>query len=432
MRFLGVGDSADLAAIYLRLVEDRHDVKVFIGNPLCQDTLAGLVDRVTDWRAELDWVRSAGTEGCILFENVGAGRGELQDRLRRDGFNVIGSSAYGARLENDRAYAQRILLDLGFSTADTFEFSDPTTAIRFIDERPARYVLKTSGPDAPSFVGRHTAGRDVQAVLESGRKFVGSSFVLMDFVEGVEMGVGGYFNGADFLQPACLDWEHKRFFPGDLGELTGEMGTVVTYSRTKSFFDRTLGRMATLLRENGYCGYINLNTIVNERGIWPLEFTCRFGYPGCAILDPLQRTKWADLFRAILNRSTLQFDFEPGFAVGIVITTPPFPYYREAVDEPVGLPVLFEGDLSHDERRHLHYGEVGLRNGALVTTGTSGYALVVTGTGETLAAARDAANMLADKVIIPNARYRRDIGSRLIEGQLREIDELGLFDNEHF
>jgi len=108
MRFLGVGDSADLAAIYLRLVEDRHDVKVFIGNPLCQDTLAGLVDRVTDWRAELDWVRSAGTEGCILFENVGAGRGELQDRLRRDGFNVIGSSAYGAHLENDRAHAQRI------------------------------------------------------------------------------------------------------------------------------------------------------------------------------------------------------------------------------------------------------------------------------------------------------------------------------------
>jgi phosphoribosylamine---glycine ligase len=426
MRFLGVGDCADLAALYLRLAEEGHEVKVFIGHGLCQDTLAGLINRVPDWEAELDWVRAAGSEGCILFENVGAGRGELQDRLRDDGFNVIGSSAYGARLENDRAYAQRILAELGLSTAAVCEFSDAEVAKHYIERRPTRYVLKSNGADAPSFVGSHPAGKDVQALLAAGSQ-IGPSFILMDYIDGVEMGVGAYFNGSDFLEPACLDWEHKRFFPGDLGELTGEMGTVVTYSRTKGFFDRTLAKIAPLLRQNGYCGYINLNTIVNDKGIWPLEFTCRFGYPGYAILEPLQRTSWGDLFKTMLNRSTLQFETAPGFAVGVVVTTPPFPHYRDAVRDPVGLPILFD-ELSPRDQKHLHYGEVGLQGGLLVTTGMSGYTLVVTGTGETIEAARDAANALADKIVVPNARYRRDIGTRLIERDLQTIEAWGLLD----
>jgi phosphoribosylamine--glycine ligase len=231
MRFLGIGEGADLADVYLRLAADGHDVKIFIGYPLCRDTLAGLIERVADWQAELDWMRAAGPEGCILFENVGLGYGDIQDRLRREGYNVIGGGSYGTRLENDRAYAQSVLADLGLATVPVFEFSDIEEAKRFIDERPRRYVLKSNGADVASFVGRHKAGADVRAALAAGGKITASSFILMDFVEGVEMGVGAYFNGEDFLAPACLDWEHKRFFPCDLGELTGEMGTVVTYAR---------------------------------------------------------------------------------------------------------------------------------------------------------------------------------------------------------
>ena len=333
MRFLGIGDYCDLGALYLRLIEEGHEVKVSIGNPLCSGHAGGSGGaKSLDWRRELDWIGAAGRDGIILLENVANNRGALQDELRGDGFNVIGGSAYGDRLENDRAYAQQVLAAAGLSIARNWEFTDRATALDFLQKNPARYVLKFNGPDASidNYVGRLPDGRDVRAMLDklARPEALQASFVLMEFLEGVEMGVGAYFDGDKFLLPACLDWEHKRFFPGDLGELTGEMGTVVTYERSRRFFERTLARMEPLLRENGHCGYVNLNTIVNETGIWRLEFTCRFGYPGFAILTPLQEIAWGDLLAAMVNRSATGFATRPGFSVGIVLTTPPFPYPR--------------------------------------------------------------------------------------------------------
>jgi phosphoribosylamine---glycine ligase len=429
MRFLGLGDSCDLGALYMRLIAEGHDVKVHVANPLCCGTLAGLVTRVDDWKREIDWIRAAGDEGVILFENVAERRGALQDQLRCDGFNVIGGSAYGDRLENDRGFAQQVLRDIGLPICPVRTFADRLEAIQFIEQQPGRYVVKFNEA-YETFVGQLPDGRDVQAFLRGlppqARAGGRECFILMDHVEGIEMGVGGYFDGEKFLAPSCLDWEHKRFFPGDLGELTGEMGTIVTYDRTAHFHAQTLGRLEGRLREEGYCGYINLNTIVNEDGIWPLEFTCRFGYPGYAILDPLQRTPWSGLFHALVTRSSDRFETAPGFAAGIVLSTPPFPYQRPEVDVPVGMPVLFDPALGAEDLRHIHYGEVGLQQGQLVTSGAYGWTLVVTGTGDSIEAARQRAHALAARVTIPNVRYRTDIGARLVAGDFARVERLGL------
>jgi phosphoribosylamine--glycine ligase len=429
MRFLGVTETCDLGSLYMRLLADGHEVRVFIEDEGAQGTMAGLVPRTEDWRAELDWV---GREGIILFEAVSEGYGALQDALRRDGYQVIGGSVFGDRLENDRAYAQEVLAGLGMNIAAVHAFADPACGDAFLAAHPGRYVLKFSGPDFAShdnYVGQRSDGADVRAVLGGrfrARGGAAADYILMDHVEGVEMGVGAYFDGEDFLTPACLDWEHKRFFAGDMGELTGEMGTVATYDRSRKFFELTLARVAPLLREHGHVGYVNLNTIVNSAGIWPLEFTCRFGYPGFAILEPLQETPWGELFARMARRSGRGIGVRPGFSVGIVLTTPPFPYTRKQVGEPVGLPVLFDGPLDAGERRHLHYGEVGLDGEQLVTSGLYGWTMVVTGTGDSVAAARAEAYGRAGRVSAPNLRYRLDIGERLVAGDYEAVRALGL------
>ena len=415
MRILGITETCDLGSLYLRLMAEGHDVRVTVSEPLATGTMAGLVPRAQDWQSELAWVREAGADGLILFEAVGFG--ELQDRLRQEGLNVIGGSAFGDRLENDRGFAQQLLTSLGLPTAATAEFVSAADALADLRARPRRTVFKLSASAGETFVGVAPDGSDIAAILEARPSEAEEQFVLMDFVDGIETGVGAYFDGERFLLPACIDWEHKRFFAGDMGELTGEMGTVAAFQGSQRLFDACLKPLEPLLREAGHVGYVNLNTIINEAGVWPLEFTCRFGYPGFAVLEPLQALRWGELFAQIIRRSDGTFPTRPGFSLCVVLTTPPFPWSRKELDCVVGLPV-FTGDVQPE---HLHWGEVGLAGGRIVTAGLYGWTAVVTAIGTTILDAQRAAYERAAQVRCANMRYRLDIGDKLIAGDLERL-----------
>jgi phosphoribosylamine--glycine ligase len=419
MRVLGITETCDLGSLYLRLLAEGHDVRVSVSEPLAAGTMEGLVPRTLDWRSELDWVRNAGPEGLILFEAVGFG--ETQDDLRRQGFNVIGGSAFGDRLEDDRTFAFQLLRTSGLRAPAVQQFANVEHAIADLEKRPRRCVFKVSAAAGETFVGTFPDGRDIVALLASRKRSMGKKFILMDFVAGVETGVGAYFDGDKFLRPACVDWEHKRFFAGDMGELTGEMGTIATFEGSQALFEATLSPLEPLLRDVGHVGYVNLNTIINDQGIWPLEFTCRFGYPGFAVLEPLQAIGWGDLFQIMARRDQVSFPVHDGFSACVVITTPPFPYSRHDVEATVGLPLL----IDNVPPEHVHLGEAGLSGSQLVTSGVYGWTMVVTGTGATVHEAAKAAYANARCVHAPNGRYRLDIGDKLISGDLEKLLDWG-------
>jgi phosphoribosylamine--glycine ligase len=332
-----------------------------------------------------------------------------------------------------------VLAELGLRTLPVQRFDNVADGIAYIREHPARYVFKLDGGALASwrnYVGVADDGADVIALLlgqEQRLAAVGesrASFVLMRHVQGVETGIGAYFNGERFLTPACLDWEHKRFFPHDLGELTGEMGTLVTYEGSQRLFERTLAKLAPVLRAGGYVGYINLNTIINADGIWPLELTCRFGYPGFAILGALQTDGWSGVLSAMLDRDGTHIATAPGYAVGVVLTVPPFPY-RYGYDEiSKGLPILFHSSLTDAQLGRLSMAEVAMRDGQLITSGSTGYLMVATGAGATVREAQAEAYALARRVIVPNLRYRTDIGDGFLSSGQATLRALGHLD-EH-
>lgn len=418
MKFLAVTRRVYLGDIYLSLMRDGHEVRVF-ADPLPNiPAFGGIIPLVGSWRDQLEWV---GRDGVVFFEGVGTGK--VQDALRARGFRVVGGSELGDRLEQDRAYGQSVLAELGLPIAWSKGFANPAEALEWLTAYPDMYVLKFDDNAYTTFVGDHPTGADVAFVLR--RRADAGGVLLMEKLRGVEVGIGAYFDGRKFLMPACIDYEHKRFFPGDLGEMTGEMGTLASYDGAEHLFQATLGRVAPLLAGTGHVGYVNLNLIVDERGPFPLEFTCRIGNPGYAVLAAMQVDGWGDLFSRIVAGDADGFRTRPGYSVAIVLTVPPFPATWD--DDPdMDIPTFYVTEPEVSELGNYHW--VDMRRdeaGQLLCLRRSGHIMIVTGIGLDVATAQAAARRRAENVVAPELRWRADIGERYVTGERETLRRLG-------
>jgi phosphoribosylamine--glycine ligase len=136
------------------------------------------------------------------------------------------------------------------------EFESFDEAVEHVVENPARYVIKPSG-EAQNvkrrlFVGEEEDGQDVIRMLEAYKKAFSDEikvFQLQRRVTGVEVAVGGFFNGKQFIYPINVNFEHKKLFPGNLGPPTGEMGTSMFWSQPNQLFNQTLLKMEPKLAE---------------------------------------------------------------------------------------------------------------------------------------------------------------------------------------
>jgi phosphoribosylamine--glycine ligase len=232
-------------------------------------------------------------------------------------------------------------------------------------------------------------------------------FQLQKFAQGVEVAVGAFFNGNDFIYPVNINFEHKKLFPSDIGPFTGEMGTLMYWSGPNTMFKTTLEKMREDIKKSGYVGYVDINCIANGRGIYPLEFTTRFGYPTISIQMDGVMSEWGDFFYSIANGKPYELKTKRGFQLGVVCATPPFPYNdKSEADIYKDLSIIFK----KPNLEGIHLGNVKLVDGNWRIAGTEGYDLVVTGSGVTVEDARKQAYGRIENILLQNMFYRTDIG----------------------
>lgn len=412
-RFLFVSIDALISDVAWTVSKEGHEVRYHIENASEADIADGFVPKVDRWEDHVDWA------DVIVFDDV-LGQGAKAQALRAAGKHVVGGTEYTDRLEDDRSFGQEELKKYGVSIIPFRDFKDFDAAIEFVRANPAPYVIKPSG-EAQNikrllFVGQEDDGNDVVHVLRSYKAVYSDTvkvFQLQKRVRGVEVAVGAFFNGKDFMMPINVNFEHKPLFPGNIGPATGEMGTCMYWSGPNKIFTATLAKLKNKLAEEGYVGYIDVNCIVNGQGIYPLEFTSRFGYPTIHIQTDGIAITTAEFLAGMADGSLSNFKTKRGFQIGLRIVVPPFPY-----DDPKTFLANSKDRVIIFRKPNLegvHIEDVRMVNGEWLITGHSGVVLVVTGHGASVKQAQAQAYQRVKNILIPNMYYRTDIGDRWFE-----------------
>lgn len=426
-KFLFVSEGGLISDIAWQVSKEGHDVRYFIGSESESDIADGFVPKTKDWEKDVDWA------DVIIFDDT-LGQGAKAAALRKRGKLVIGGTEYTDRLEDDRTFGQEELKKAGINIIPYKEFDNFDDAIDYVKKNPDQYVIKPSG-EAQNvkrrlFVGQEDDGEDVVRMLEAYKKAFADKikvFQLQRRVSGVEMAVGAFFNGKQFVEPINVNFEHKKLFPGNIGPSTGEMGTSMYWSGPNKIFNSTLKKLEGTLASEGYVGYIDLNTIVNGNGIYPLEFTARFGYPTIMIQQEGMLTPIGEFLYELAAGTMTKFRGRTGFQIGVRIVVPPFPFDDRGTFEAISrnAAILFKKGIPEE----VHIEDVKQVNGQWVVAGTSGVVLVVVGLGSTMKQAQAQAYGRVKNIMIPDMYYRDDIGERWFEdhdklhtwGYLREV-----------
>ena len=382
---------------------EGHNSTVIIKNERYAEALAGMVNSKTGG------VHDPSAYDLIVFD--GTGNGEQADAVRPI-TPTIGDSVLADRLEEDRVAALEFMQRCGLQVAPWEAFDDPSDGIRHIKRRNRRLVFKPVGEqDDKSTTYVSKSAEDMLRYFDVlFRTAKVKRYVLQDFVEGIEVSTEVYINQRGYY---ALNGtlETKKMMNGDLGPNTGCSGSLCwMMKKENALFQKGLKKCVEPLQELGYVGPVDLNTIVNNEGVWALEYTPRFGLDATQLLTRLLPIGFGEFLSAVATNSTVpDLTAKNPFCASVRLSIPPYP--SEGLPEKcykAGVPI--EG-LRPDllDRFFLYDARVRGESDDLETAGLCGWIGCPLAVGESPGGAFEQAYDMLRQVTVPNAQYRTDV-----------------------
>jgi phosphoribosylamine--glycine ligase len=336
----------------------------------------------------------------------------LADRLNEAGIPVFGPSAAAARLEGSKAFAKEVMDAAGVPTAGWTRHDTVEGALNAIDSYPT--VLKADGLAAGKGVVIAADEAQARVALKDmlvERRFGETTVVVEEHLVGEELSLLALCDGRTAV-PMAPARDFKRIGEDDQGPNTGGMGSFspVDGVDVDAIAATVHQPVVDEMRRRGtpFHGVLYAGLMLTADGPKVIEFNVRFGDPETQALLPRLRSDLVDLLARTtrtggLDGATMRWDDRS--AVTVVLASAGYPASSRDGDVIAGLDAA-----AATGAEITHAGTAFDGDGAVATAG--GRVINITGLGDGLRAAREAAYAAANLITFEGVQMRRDIARR--------------------
>ena len=424
MKVLVVGTGAREHAIADGL---KDDVELYVYMSKVNPGMSKIAEYKQGDEGEVEKVAKYAVENEIDIAFIGPeaplGKG-IVDELQKNGLKCVGPTQSAARIETDKSFMRKLFEDYeieGSLVYKVFDNSDDVSS--FLDDFDRDVVVKPvglTGGKGVKIVGDHlkdneeakeyscevidnVMGGFAQVIIEE--RLIGEEFTIQAFCDG------------EHLAPMPAAQDHPHAFEGDVGAITGGMGSYSDVGGLLPFLSQKDSVKAIAEEAEPYKGILYGQFMLTADGPKLIEYNARFGDPEAMNVLPLLKTPLVDVCQAIVDGTLDKVEFEDKASVCKYIVPDGYPeteYAGELIEvdeeaiEEMGAKVFYAAVSQEDDGIHL----------------SGSRALGIVASGDSIEEAEKIAEK-ACEFVKGNVYHRRDVGTKdLVNKRVDHMKEI--------
>ena len=332
----------------------------------------------------------------------------IVDEFEKNGLKIFGVNKKASKFESSKAFTKEFLDKYQIKTAGYLNTDDLKKAMTYgkkLLEENSKLVLKRDGLAAGKGVyiidNTEDLTKTIEEIFEKDGKIV-----IEEFIDGFEMSLL-CLTDSNTIFPLPTSKDHKKIYEKEQGPNTGGMGTYAPNLEAEAYKEEItkeiLPKILGGFKAEGvdYRGVLFIGFMINESGIYVLEFNVRFGDPETQVVLELIDNDILDLLMATSDARLSEIDLKINNkkALCLVLASEGYPNNYESNKE-----ITFEDGINST----IYHAGTKNEGGKIYTAG--GRVINLVASADNFDDAIKKAYEDAEKVHFSNKYYRKDIG----------------------